>query len=445
MSENVFDPLIIELPRLHLDILKDETRFQVVCAGRGFAKTGILLAKGALNLRKQYTTPNGIILPNRIMYAAPTIGEARDIAWQRAKELFDPWTVHKPNEQRLEIRLINNAVFFLRGLKKLNRIRGDYLTCFLADEFAFAQPDGANIETMWQQVIRPMLGKTNPGGEAMFASTPDGHNYFYQLFQRGQHPLDESDLNATKVFHKTSANHWKSYRHSTLDGRFVSEEEVLAAKEDMTDIAWRQEYQAEFIAQSGRVYYQFNRAKHLKPVSHVRELDIHWGWDFNIIPSVHSVCCHYHNGVVYQFDEFCVDETPDTVLAFCEKYPPQKVGRIYLYGDYTGNIATTGITDYQIIENMLSERGYLPAVRRVYGGNPIERDRTNLVNTLLENAEGRVRYYLNDKNCPITLRDFEHVKRKNSTGKIDKQSNPKLTHATDALGYLAWVLCKESY
>lgn len=186
--------LIIHLPRVHLNILKDDTRFQVLCAGRGFAKTGVLLAKGALNLQKQYSTPTGQILPNRIMYAAPTIGEARDIAWERAKELFEPFTVHKPNEQRLEIKLINNAVFFLRGLKKLNRIRGDYLTCFLADEFAFAQPDGATIETMWQQVIRPMLGKTHPGGEAMFASTPDGHNYFYQLFQRGNSLQIESAI-----------------------------------------------------------------------------------------------------------------------------------------------------------------------------------------------------------------------------------------------------------
>lgn len=418
----------IILPAVHLSILDQDDRFQVLNAGRGFAKTGVLLAKGLESLTRTYYTPGGIILPNRIMYAAPTMGEAIDIAWERAKEMFDPVTTKKPNESRYEIRLLNNAKFFLRGMKKLNRTRGDYLTCYLGDEFAFGEPDGSTLQDYWQKVIRPMLGKVRPGGEAMFASTPDGHNFFYELYQKG--------INKDKG--------WKSHNYKAIEGGFITPEEIADARKDMTEDAWRQEYLAEFIASSGRIYYKFDRNKHCRPVQHVKELEIHWGWDFNVNPSVHSCLSHFHKGKFYVFDEICEGETPDSVIAFTERYKPEDVKAISLYGDYTGTFSTTGITDYQLIDDILVQRGYPKPTLKVYGGNPIERDRTNNVNRLLENAEGDIKIFINPDKCPRLVRDFEQVKRAEN-GKIDKSANYKLTHSSDGFGYKAHVICPPAW
>lgn len=407
------------LPRLQLDIIKDPHRFKVIDAGRGFAKTGILLADALLNLRNLYYTPDGQKLKNRMMYVAPTIGEARDIAWDRAKELFDPYTVKKPNESRMEIDLKYGAKFFVRGGLKPNTLRGDYLTWLGLDEAAFLEPQGMTPEDMWQKIFRPMLAKVRPSGEATIVSTPDGHDFFYDLWCKAQ-----------------ADDNWIAYQHSSLDGGFVTEEEVMAAKEDMTHEAWRQEFFGEFIASAGRVYYNFDRKKHCKPVSYVPELDIHWSWDFNVNPYVSSTLHHIHKGNVYQFDEICIGETPDNVEEFMKRYPKENIERLCLYGDYFGSVATSGVSDYQQIEQMLMHHGY-PKPEIYVAPNPNVRDRTNSVNAMMLNANGQVRYYINPKTCPKTVRDYEQVKRKktSSKGDIDKTSNPELTHTSDSVGY----------
>jgi hypothetical protein len=414
----------IRLPRLHQSIASDRHRFGILAAGRGFAKTGILLAHGMRNMSKTYYTPYGEILPNRIMYVAPTMGEAISIAWNRAKAMYEPLTDGKPNESRHEIPLLNNGLFMLRGGKKPDTLRGDYLTDLLLDEAAFFEPEGMTVAEMYQKIFRPMLSKVRPGGEMMAASSPNGHDWFYEMWSKAQ---------------TDKYPNMKAWQYRSLDGPFITPAEVEAAKRDMTLEAWQQEYEALFIASSGRIYYKFRRETHLKTVSFVPELTIEWFWDFNVQPCVHSGLAHIHKGKAYVFDEICIGETPDTVREFMERYPASKVKAINIYGDFTGSISTTGTTDYQMMEQMLVARGYPRPEICVYGGNPIERDRTNNVNRMLENAYGQVSLYINHNNCPRLVADLEHVKRSEKTGKIDKGADPNLTHISDGLGYFLYV------
>ena len=263
-----------------------------------------------------------------------------------------------------------------------------------------------------------MLIKTQPEGSLVVASTPDGFNFFHKLFNAAH-----------------DSNLWKAWHYKSTDGGYMTEEQVNRERDNMTYEAWRQEYFAEFIGHAGRVYYNFDLARHCKPVTFVEGADIYWCWDFNVKPCVHSVLCHINKGKVYQFGEICIGETPDTVNAFIAQFPPEAVGNIIIYGDYNGSISTTGVSDYQLIEQMLRRAGYPEPDLRI-APNPPERDRTNAVNGKMLNANGQVGYYINKHKCPKTVSDFLDIKRHEKTGKIDKAADPNKTHASDALGYM---------
>jgi hypothetical protein len=208
----------------------------------------------------------------------------------------------------------------------------------------------------------------------------------------------------------------------------------------MTFEAWRQEYYAEFVNPSDLVYYKFVRERHPPKIPQVRELDIHWGWDFGAMSGCHSVLAHRHEGKIYAFDEICEGNTPANVDEFCRRYPPSSVTGIKLYGDYNGSYNTVGTTDYIMIVDMLNRRGYNigPQDIRVYGGNPVVRARTENTNRLLEDGNREQHLFIATESCPKLVRDYELIKRKPDGG-LDKGPTHDLTHTSDSLDYLLWV------
>lgn len=416
MSEIILD---FNNPELHKSIILDDTRFQVLNAGRKFGKTKIIHTKIAINNYKQHTDSLKNILPPRQWYIAPTYKQGREIFWEWTCKVLEP-IIWKKNETRLEVKFTNGGHFAIKGSEDPDSLRGPYLTAAYLDEYAHHK----NRATIWQAIILPMLVSVDPPGSALFPSTPDGYNEFHDLFLKGNSET-ETD--------------WKSWQFKTVDGGFVGEDYVEAAKADMDLDTWRQEFLAEFVGKAGRVYYAFDRETHCKQVNFVPELEILWFWDFNVNPACHSGLAHRHKGQIYVFDEICVGETPDNVNEFMRRYPPESITGIKLYGDYTGNISTTGITDYQTIRKMLYGAGYPVPELKVYGGNPLERDRTNNVNRLLKNALEQSSITINPERCPKLIKDFENVKRSEKNGKIDKTTNPYLTHISDAFGYMSYV------
>ena len=89
----------------------------------------------------------------------------------------------------------------------------------------------------WTQELRPTL--SNRDGEAMFISTPDGRGWFHDWWHRGQ----DSDHPAID-----------SFRWTTYDAPHIPDSEVDAAREEMPDRIWRQEYLAEFRDDAGGVF-----------------------------------------------------------------------------------------------------------------------------------------------------------------------------------------------
>jgi hypothetical protein len=411
------------LPEKHYNIVMHSAQNKVVNAGRRFGKTELLLFAIYKHLHNRYYSRlDGHEMRLSIGYYAPTYSQAEEIFWDRLCERFKPIQAKKPDNDKL--------VFFFKPMigrqyasrirlfgtdMKPDRLRGNYKTLAITDERAFFKPNVFNA------AISPQLGDAN--GEQIHVSTPNGHEEFYEEYQYYKAKETEGD------------SRYKVWTYKSVDGGYIDETFVNNERDRMDELMWRQEYQAEFILSSSAIYYNFNPDIHITEFDYQPDLTIHWGWDFNIVPSVHSVLCHQYNNRLYAFDEICVGDTPTTVVRFMEKYPPVQGQRIILYGDYNGTFATSGFSDYAIIENMLQAHGY-NVVRKVQV-NPFERDRTNNINYLLLDANKNVRLLI-DPRCKKLIKDLKLLKNKN--GKIDKTSDPYLSHASDALGYMAYML-----
>ena len=47
-----------------------------------------------------------------------------------------------------------------------------------------------------------------------------------------------------------------------------------------------------------------------------------------------------------------------------------------------------------------------------------------------------------DPRCKELIKDFEQVRYKDDSTLIDKETDPRRTHLSDALGYLLWEECR---
>lgn len=208
----------------------DLHRFRVMCCGRRFGKT--LLALDQIKARA--SVPN-----SRVAYISPTYQQARDIAWEALKKDCRE-AAESINESRLEIRLVNSSIIFLRGWESVETLRGQLFDLIVIDEVAMMR----NFWINWQEVIRPTL--TDRRGEAIFISSPKGFNHFYDLYN-----LQETDTD------------FKSFHFTTYDNPYIPVDEIDKAKMQLTSDRFAQEYLADFRKTEGLVYKEFDRNIHL--------------------------------------------------------------------------------------------------------------------------------------------------------------------------------------
>jgi hypothetical protein len=205
---------------------------------------------------------------------------------------------------------------------------------------------------------------------------------------------------------------------------------------------FQQEALGEYLNLSaGRVYYAFDRTKHLQRLEADGSRPLLWALDFNVNPMCSIVAQKIGDRVVV-LDEIVLGRasTEDACREFERRFGHHRAG-LEVYGDASGaRMQTAGSTDYAIITEFLRRNGY-SHVFRVPRANPAVRDRITTVNSMLESADGRVRLLIHPR-CKELVRDFEQVSYQANTMMIDKASDPKRTHLSDALGYLLWQECR---
>jgi len=428
--------MIISLKPPQSSVFTCENRFRVLAAGRRFGKTFLActeLCRAAWGAGRV------------AWYVAPTYRQAKRIAWKPLKQLTRPFWASIPNETDLQIELITGGTIALRGADNYDSLRGEGLDFVVLDEFASMAPEA------WTEVLRPAL--SDRMGGALFIGTPKGRNHFYELFQAAPEQVG-----------------WSVFQYTTEQGGIVPLEELEAARRELDERTYRQEYQASFESQgTGMAYYAFDRTHNVRPLRYDPKLPLFWALDFNMNPLC-SVVGQTVNGRVHILNELVLpgshtlaaceeflsrtkqwsiapeplelpEDMDETFEEMLRQYEPALLN-VYVYGDATAEQRRTSAarTDWQIVRDFFGRYPDRFKVQfRVPRSNPPVKDRVNCVNAMLRNYAGQHRLLIDPK-CKGLIKDFEQVCWKvdphgNQLADLDK-SDPMRTHLSDAAGYL---------
>ena len=369
------------------EILNDPARYKIVSSGRRFGKSYF----SVLFLLNKPLEAN-----ERRWIVFPTYRQAKMVSWNLLKGIFanKQATI---NETELSITLDNGAKIELKGADKPDSLRGVSTTMVVMDEYSYMK------ENVWGEIIQPTLAENK--GSALFVGTPSGLNHFYDLFVKGQ--SNDSD--------------YKSWQFTTLEGGFISEDEVENAKKNLDKRTFQQEYEASFLTAANRCAYNFNRDTHCRVME--KSPRMFWGIDFGVASYMTALLmCENTAGEVYVFDEIGLQNSNTFELA---KLMQEKGRGLPCYPDPAGNARTSNSTksDHKILQ----DSGFTVIAKK---SNPTQKDRLNALNRMLEDATGKHKLFINPK-CKNTIRDLELCTLDN--GQILKTET--LSHFLDGLMY----------
>jgi Terminase large subunit, T4likevirus-type, N-terminal len=213
----------IKLPRLHSaqqQIVNESKRFNVLATGRRFGKTTL----GIDRLLRH------ALAGKPVAWFAPTYRLLMAM-WRELVEILGD--VGDANRNDKFIQLPGGGSFEAWSLDTPSPARSRKYAAIVIDEAGHA----ADLKAQWDNAIRPTL--TDFRGEAWFLSSPNGLNFFHQLWQRGNDPERED---------------WASWQMPTAANPYIAADEIESARIDMAELAFRQEYLAEFVSWEGAVF-----------------------------------------------------------------------------------------------------------------------------------------------------------------------------------------------
>lgn len=197
-----------------IDVWQDPARFKVIAAGRRCGKSNFAIKR---TLAAALNAPKG----SAVLYLAPTLAQARQIAWDALLDQAGD-LVRNSNVNQGDITLTTGIKIHIRSGENPDALRGLKLAFAVIDEAAFIK------EEVWAKIIRPALADLK--GEAIFISTPDGRNWFYDMYQLGQ----------------SGDPDWKSWHLTTYDNPTIDPTEIEAAKKTLSSWAFRVEFESSF-------------------------------------------------------------------------------------------------------------------------------------------------------------------------------------------------------
>lgn len=375
-------------------IVKNNKRFKVVIAGRRFGKTTLAIRELCYHAKEPDVN---------VWMVGPTYRSIKMVAWKQLKhKLLDLRWVDKINESNLEITLKNGSTIALKGSDNPDSLRGAKLAFCAIDEIADCDPD------LFSEIIRPALADSEGG--ALIIGTPKGKNsHAYELYcMSEEHPET-----------------WASFQYTTAQGGFVKASELEAARVEMDERTYRQEFEATWETFSGVIAYNFSRELNLKALNNPDTRILHIGMDFNTSPCTAAIFVQLGKEM-YQIDEIHMlnSNTAEVAEEILRRYPKSQ---IICYPDPAGNQRKTsagGATDFTILRNA----GFTV---KAPSRHNLVRDRINSYNARLCSSDG-IRHLFIDPKCKYTIESLEKYCYKEGTQVPDKG---QWDHMFDAASY----------
>jgi len=269
-------------------------RFKILAAGRRWGKTRL-----GVNECVDVAARGG-----RAWWVAPSY-KMSEVGWRPLRRMGAKIGADVRKVDRM-IRLGNGWVQ-VRSADDPDSLRGEGLDLVVVDECAFVK------ETAWAEALRPALSDRNGG--AIFISTPKGRNWFWRLWQRGQ---------------DDAAGEWASWRFPTSDNPYIAPKEIEAARAELPERIYQQEYQAEFIEDSGEVFRRVidaatANAQERAIEGHEYVMGVDWGKhnDFTVILVIDSTS----NETVYldRFNQIDYQLQIGRLRALCDRFNPHNI------------------------------------------------------------------------------------------------------------------------
>lgn len=413
-------------------------RFNVIPGGRRSGKTEIAKRR----LRGRALARYNVTHSETAFYfaAAPTRDQAKRIFWSDFKKMFRPFFSREPNESDLIIYAWPDVEIHVVGMDKPERIEGTPWDGGILDEYANMK------ERVWGSHVRPALADRN--GFCDLIGVPEGRNHYFHLYERAR--ADMATMGR--------GSEWGAYTWKSAD--ILPAAEIEAAKRDLDELTFAQEYEGSFVSFLGRAYYGFDDTNKLRLKSlYDPRAPLILCFDFNVSPGVAAVCQELYlktlpdgppRAVTCVIGEVWIPSGSNTQRVcrrLCKDWAERHRGRVDVYGDATGGSnKTSGLsgTDWDIVRETLrhgdpsrSIRGFGDRVwYHVPSENPVERHRVNAMNSRILNTFGVRNLFVDPDGAPHVVHDLEGVRTlSGGSGELDKNTDKLLTHISDALGY----------
>jgi len=251
---------VIEIPykprehQLKVHELLEGKRFAVVVAHRRFGKTvaalNHLIREAVLNEKE---TP-------RYAYIAPTYGQAKRVAWDYLVKYTTPLGGTN-NISELRVDFWGRRIQ-LYGSDNPDSLRGQYFDGVIIDEVGDQNPK------IWTDIVRPAL--TDRKGWCLFIGTPKGHNHFKELRDRAE-----------------KEEGWGLLEFKASETGVVDEVELKAARNEMGEDKYRQEFECSFDAAVEGSYYgqilnELEDKKHMQEIPREELSRTFTAWDLGM-------------------------------------------------------------------------------------------------------------------------------------------------------------------
>jgi hypothetical protein len=355
------------------------------------------------------------------LIGAPTYPMLHDVTQRAFFDILDanqiPYVFNKA-ENEVTMKESKSKIIF-RPLDLYERLRGTNLAWFGCDELTLAR------EGAWLR-LEARLRDPRASQLCGFAAwTPHGFDWVYKKFIVDRQP----------DYHIIMAR--------PAENRFLLErvpEYYSHLEKSYDENFYRQEALGQYInLDRDLVYYAFKRQDHVTSLPVDPALQLLWSMDFNVDPMC-SIVAQRHGDTLYVVDEIVLRRATTEMAAeeFVRRYPNHPRETI-IYGDASGysHHSVSRETDYNIVRETLRASGLNVGELQTVAKNPHVGMRIRVVNSKLRNARGDIKLWIDPK-CKELIKDLEQVNYKAHTPEIDKTRDRERTHASDALGYLAF-------
>lgn len=393
----------------HARYWSSPTRFKAVAAGRRSGKTELARRKVVwyLQFRKEWDDP-------LYFYALPTRDQAKRVAWPKLKALVPKAWDPLISESELSITTKFGSKLYCLGLDKPERAEGVGWDGGVVDESCDHKPG------VFDLTLRPALSDRTGWCDRIGVPKRAGAAaHEFKLFWERGLPGDNKDPDI------------ESYAWPSSD--ILPATEIEAAKRQLADKDYNEQYQASWESVGGAVFYAFDDVKNVTDtLVYSKDLPLLVGCDFNVDPMA-WVIAQARGPLLHVFDELFIrnTNTEETLKELARRYGEHKAG-VRFFGDATGKARKTAasMSDYVQIRNF---KGISDALVMFPEANPPRHDRFASCNAMFKNAAEERRCLIHPR-CRNLIRDL--VTRAYTAGTSEPDDHDDISHASDALGYL---------